>query len=41
MVLDFANAFYGFTMIPIAETLDVTSLEAILHLTGISTLFVS
>lgn len=41
MLLDIANTFYGFTMVPIAETLDVVSLEAILHLTGVSTLFVS
>ncbi len=41
MILDIANILYGFTMVPIAETIDVVSLEAILHLTGINSLFIS
>jgi len=39
--LDLANVLYGYTMVPIPETIDVVSLEAILHLTGVNSLFVS
>jgi len=41
MLLDLANVLYGYTMVPIPETIDVVSLEAILHLTGVNSLFVS
>lgn len=41
MILDLANVLYGYTMVPIAETLDVVSLEAILELTKVKCLFVS
>ena len=41
MVLDISNCLFGKTMVPIAETCDADSLEYILHLTGITSLFVS
>jgi len=41
LMLDIANILFGMTMVPIAETLDVVALEAILHLVGCSSLFVS
>lgn len=39
--MDISNTFYNCTMVPIAETMDVVSLEAILHLTGVNSLFIS
>lgn len=41
LLLDIANILYSMTMVPIAETLDVVALEAIVHMTGIKSLFVS
>ena len=41
MILEIANMLYGKTMVPIAETCDVASLEYILELTKINTLFIS
>jgi long-subunit acyl-CoA synthetase (AMP-forming) len=41
LMLDIANILFGMTMVPIAETLDTVALEAILHLVGCNSLFVS
>lgn len=41
MILELANILFGYTMVPIAETIDIPTLEAILELTQIKTLFVS
>ena len=40
-LVDIANIFYKTTLVPIAETIDAKSLEEILKLTLIKTLFIS
>lgn len=40
-MLDIANVLFNMTMVPIAETLDVVALEAILELVGVNCLFIS
>lgn len=41
MIVDLANILFGRTTVPIAETLDIKGLEAILEYTRVNSLFVS
>lgn len=41
MIVDIANVFFNCTTVPIAETLDIKGLEAILEYTCVNSLFIS